>query len=93
MPLRLLRKWPKTDGFEIFGQGPCYVTSVEKGSKASKAGLKPGDQILEVNGSDVTAMNAQQIKAMARTANRKSPELEVVSCLQRLEVGQYTTLI
>ncbi|XP_012934967.2 putative zinc metalloprotease aq_1964 [Aplysia californica] len=84
MPLRFLQKWPQTLGFDIFGRGPSYVVSVEKGTPAYKAGLMPGDQILELNGRDVTDMSADQIKVLAKSSHTKSPELEVVSCLQTI---------
>ncbi|KAK7502340.1 hypothetical protein BaRGS_00006293, partial [Batillaria attramentaria] len=83
MPLKFLQglKWPKAYGFEIFGKGPAYVVSVETGSVADKAGLKPGDQILELEGQDVTTMSAATIKTLARQSRNQPPALEVVACL------------
>lgn len=49
---------------------------------AYKAGLVPGDQILELDGRDVTEMSAEKIKALARAGAYHPPSLEVVSCLQ-----------
>ncbi|GFO33170.1 glutamate receptor, ionotropic, delta 2 (grid2) interacting protein, a [Plakobranchus ocellatus] len=86
MPLRLLHKWPKVFGFEIFGKGPCYVISVQKGSMAYKSGLMPGDQLLELNGRDVTALTSEQIRALAKPRAIKPPEVKVVSCLQTVEI-------
>ena len=40
-------------GGKDFGVG-IYVSRVEKGKLADQCGLKPGDQILEVNGIDFT---------------------------------------
>ena len=40
-------------GGKDFGVG-IYVSGVEKGKLADKCGLKPGDQVLEVNGIDFT---------------------------------------
>lgn len=82
MYLNILKKWPNNYGFEIYGHGPSYVIMVEKGSMAHKAGLKRGDQLLEVNGQDVTNMSAAQIKALAKRSATKPPELEVASCLK-----------
>ncbi|GFS22824.1 glutamate receptor, ionotropic, delta 2 (Grid2) interacting protein, a [Elysia marginata] len=87
MPLRLLHKWPKAFGFEIYGNGPSYVISVQKGSMADKCGLRPGDQLLELNGCDVTAMSQQQIRAVAKPRGFKPPEVKVVSCLQTMEIS------
>lgn len=64
MPFRFLQKWPLTQGFEIYGRGPSYVISVEKGTSAFKAGLMPGDQILEMNGTDVTTMSSEQVSVL-----------------------------
>ena len=90
MPLRFLqgphRKWPKAYGFEIHGSGPSYVVSVEPGGAASQAGLAPGDQLLELDGQDVTAMPAPAVKALARQSRCQPPALEVVACLSRLEL-------
>lgn len=82
MPLHLHKKWPHSFGFEIYGNGPCFVTSVEKGSVAHKAGLLPGDQLLEINGQDVTKMSVEQIRALVKTESNHPPELEVVSCIK-----------
>ena len=87
MPLRLLNKWPKSFGFEIYGNGPSYVVSVQKGSMADKSGLRPGDQLLELNGRDVTAMSQHQIRALAKPRAFKPPDIKVVSCLQTMEIA------
>ncbi|RUS73708.1 hypothetical protein EGW08_018514 [Elysia chlorotica] len=87
MPLRLLHKWPKSFGFEIYGNGPSYVISVQKGSMAEKSGLRPGDQLLELNGCDVTAMSPNQIRALAKPRAYKPPDIKVVSCLQTVEIS------
>lgn len=39
----------------ILGVG-VYISRVEEGSVAEKAGLRPGDSILEVNGTPFTAI-------------------------------------
>ena len=87
MPLKFLHghsKWPKSYGFEICGKGPTYVVSVEPDSVASQAGLMPGDQLLELEGQDVTAMPASAVKTLARQSRVQPPALEVVACLRRL---------
>lgn len=90
MPLRKFlqghhsNKWPKSYGFEIYGQGPTYVVSVEPDGMASEAGLMPGDQLLELDGQDVTTMPASAIKALARRSRTQPPALEVVACVSRL---------
>ena len=83
MPLRFLQgqqgpgKWPKAYGFEIYGKGPTYVVSVEGHTVASQAGLKPGDQILEIENQDVTTLPASAVKALARQCKNQPPALEV----------------
>lgn len=92
MPLRMLQRWPKNCGFEIYGKGPSYVITVEKGSMSYKAGLVPGDQILELDGRDVTEMSAEKIKALARAGPYHPPSLEVVSCLQTSTIKPSSTV-
>ncbi|XP_055877569.1 delphilin-like isoform X2 [Biomphalaria glabrata] len=92
MPFRLLQKWPRAFGFEIYGKGPCYVISVEKGSLAYKSGLMPGDQLLEVGGQDVTTFSADEIKVLAKSVSKQPPELEVVSSLQTVIINPDTKL-
>ncbi|CAL1532337.1 unnamed protein product [Lymnaea stagnalis] len=86
MPLKLFNKWPRLYGFEICGQGPSYVISVEKGSLAFRAGLMPGDQLLEVGGQDVTTLSVDEIRLMSKSISKQPPELEVVSCLQTIVI-------
>ena len=40
--------WPSSSGFDIYGDGPTYVTTVRKHSPAEESGLRPGDQIIQV---------------------------------------------
>jgi len=40
-------------GFVLSGQDPVWIKSVMTGSAAQKAGLSPGDAILQLNGVDV----------------------------------------
>ncbi|KAL3875511.1 hypothetical protein ACJMK2_033457, partial [Sinanodonta woodiana] len=86
MPLKLSQKWPRQFGFEIIGEGPTFVLSVEKGSIAFKAGLLPGDQILELDGHDVTYLSVDTLKKIARHSHTQPPTLGVVSRLLHLEI-------
>jgi len=60
------RDWPEAYGFTTTsGKGPCYVISVERGSSAHRAGICPGDQIVELDGRNVTEMSADAIRTLA----------------------------
>lgn len=88
----ILRKnWPESYGFSIFGQGPSYVTSVEKGSIAHQSGLCPGDQLLELAGFNVSSMSDETIKTLARSNSLQSPTISVTSRLKflRLEADHH----
>ena len=37
-------------GFTLSGNAPVYVRSVDRGGAAERAGLQPGDQIMQING-------------------------------------------
>lgn len=41
-------------GFTISGQRPCLLSGIQEGSPADVVGLKQGDQILALNGTDVS---------------------------------------
>jgi len=59
-------RWPEAYGFAVTsGDGPCYVTSVERGSAAHKSGICPGDQIVEVDGRNVTDMSSDRVRTLA----------------------------
>jgi len=59
-------RWPEVYGFTVTsGDGPCYVTSVERGSVAHKSGICPGDQIVEVDGRNVADMSADRVTTLA----------------------------
>ncbi|XP_048584435.1 regulator of G-protein signaling 12 isoform X2 [Nematostella vectensis] len=55
-------------GFTLSSQGPCVLSCILASSPAHKAGLKPGDQILYVNGSSVERHPHEQVvKLIARS--------------------------
>jgi S1-C subfamily serine protease len=85
MPLRTL-KWPKHFGFDIVGQGPCFVLHVERGSIAYNSGLQCGDQILELDDQDVTNMSAEALKTLAKHSRSQPPTLGVVSRILHVDV-------
>lgn len=41
-------------GFTLVGQRPCLLSGIVRGSPAEVIGLRPGDRVLNVNGTDVT---------------------------------------
>ncbi|XP_025909674.1 delphilin [Nothoprocta perdicaria] len=53
-------EWPEAFGFQLGGTGPCYVLAVEDGSSAHAAGLRPGDQLLELEGRPVDEILGDQ---------------------------------
>ncbi|XP_057307408.1 regulator of G-protein signaling 12-like isoform X2 [Hydractinia symbiolongicarpus] len=48
-------------GFILSSQGPCIVSSVNQNGPADKAGLKTGDEILEVNSVDVSDLKHEEV--------------------------------
>ncbi|XP_022801275.1 regulator of G-protein signaling 12-like isoform X3 [Stylophora pistillata] len=55
-------------GFTLSSQGPCVLSCIIAGSPAHRAGLKPGDEIIEVNGASVeNAPHEQVVKLIARS--------------------------
>ena len=86
MPLKMSHKWPKSCGFDIFGEGPAYVLSVAKGSIAFNAGLSPGDEIIELDGEDVTNASAATLKSLAKHSHSQPPTLGVITRVQQLEL-------
>ena len=63
-----LYRRPGGFGFTLSSQGPCVLSCIIAGSPAHRAGLKPGDQIIEVNGVSVErAPHEQVVKLIARS--------------------------
>ncbi|XP_064612281.1 delphilin-like isoform X2 [Liolophura sinensis] len=87
MPLIMTGKWPRAFGFDIAGRGPSYVTAVEKGGSADRAGLLAGDHILGVNQEDVRSTPADVVKTIARKSRHQPPTLSVVSHLHQVNMS------
>ncbi|CAL8309708.1 unnamed protein product [Boreogadus saida] len=76
--------WPEDFGFKMAGTGPTYILSVEEGSSAHLAGLQPGDQVLEVEGQNVSTLGAQAVAGIAQTQKNIPPSIGVVSRIQQV---------
>ena len=76
--------WPEDFGFKMGGAGPTYILSVEEGSSAHLAGLQPGDQVLEIEGQNVSTLGAQAVGAIAQTQKNIPPSIGVVSRIQQV---------
>lgn len=48
-------------GFTVVGQAPCVLSGIMNGSPAHDAGLKPGDCVLSVNGTNVSAASHETV--------------------------------
>lgn len=94
MPLKTFstNKWPRHYGFDIIGDGPCFVASVVHGSVAYHAGLKPGDQILELDGHDVSNMSFEALRKLAKSSPTQPPPVGVVTRFHQIDlVGSRTS--
>uniref|UniRef100_A0A8C5QT10 Grid2 interacting protein n=1 Tax=Leptobrachium leishanense TaxID=445787 RepID=A0A8C5QT10_9ANUR len=78
--------WPEAFGFRLGGPGPCYILWVEPGSCAHLAGLRPGDQILEVEGRPASSLNSESLIQLGRECLNVPPSIGVISRVQRLEL-------
>nr|XP_038043004.1 LOW QUALITY PROTEIN: delphilin [Anas platyrhynchos] len=78
--------WPEAFGFSIGGRGPCYVLWVEEGSSAAAAGLRPGDEVLELEGQPVASLGRPALLALARRCAAVPPSIGVLSRLQRADL-------
>ncbi|XP_038130067.1 delphilin isoform X1 [Cyprinodon tularosa] len=78
--------WPEDFGFQLGGNGPSYILSVEEGSSAHLAGLQAGDQVLEIEGHNVSTLAPQAVIAIAQTQKNIPPSIGVVSRIQQMEI-------
>lgn len=76
--------WPEDFGFQLGGVGPSYILSVEEGSSAHLAGLQAGDQVLEIEGHNVSTLGPQAVVAIAQTQKNIPPSIGVVSRIQQV---------
>ncbi|NXP72313.1 GRD2I protein, partial [Ramphastos sulfuratus] len=74
--------WPDAFGFKISGTGPCYIIWVQEGSSAAAAGLRPGDEVLEIEGQPVSSLGCEALLGLARSCSNVPPSIGVVSRLQ-----------
>ncbi|XP_036937673.1 delphilin isoform X8 [Acanthopagrus latus] len=78
--------WPDEFGFQLGGTGPSYILSVEEGSSAHLAGLQAGDQVLEIEGHNVSTLGPQAVIAIAQTQKNIPPSIGVVSRIQQMDI-------
>lgn len=78
--------WPEDFGFHLGGAGPSYILSVEEGSSAHLAGLQAGDQVLEIEGHNVSTLGPQAVIAIAQTQKNIPPSIGVVSRIQQMDI-------
>ncbi|XP_061849370.1 delphilin isoform X1 [Colius striatus] len=78
--------WPEAFGFKISGTGPCYILWVQEGSSAAVAGLRPGDEVLEIEGQPVSSLGCEALLGLARRCGNVPPSIGVVSRLQHANI-------
>ncbi|NXS48053.1 GRD2I protein, partial [Balaeniceps rex] len=78
--------WPEAFGFKISGTGPCYILWVQEGSSAAVAGLRPGDEVLEIEGQPVSSLGCEALLGLARRCSNVPPSIGVVSRLQHVDI-------
>ncbi|NXF53632.1 GRD2I protein, partial [Oceanites oceanicus] len=78
--------WPEAFGFKISGTGPCYILWVQEGSSAAAAGLRPGDEVLEIEGQPVSSLGCEALLGLARRCSNVPPSIGVVSRLQHVDI-------
>ncbi|CAB1351755.1 unnamed protein product [Coregonus sp. 'balchen'] len=54
-------------GFTLSGQGPCLLSGILEGSPADQVGLKQGDRIVSVNGTDVAKASHEAVVQLIGT--------------------------
>ncbi|NXJ60890.1 GRD2I protein, partial [Rostratula benghalensis] len=78
--------WPESFGFKISGTGPCYILWVQEGSSAAVAGLRPGDEVLEIEGQPVSSLGCEALLGLARRCSNVPPSIGVISRLQHVNI-------
>ena len=84
--MRTNENWPEAFGFTIGGKAPVVILSVEENSVAQRAGLQPGDQILEVNGENVQGLSKEEIILLAKRSRTVPPALAVISRIRTFDL-------
>ncbi|XP_051988708.1 delphilin-like [Xyrauchen texanus] len=79
--------WPEDFGFKLGGDGPSYILSVVEGSSAFMAGLQPGDQVLEIDGQNVSSFSTKALIALAQTLKTVPPSIGVVSRIEQMDIA------
>lgn len=79
IPRRTNENWPEAFGFRIGGDAPVVITNVSEDSVAQKSGLRPGDQLLEIEGINVQNLSKEDVTALARQSKRVPPAICVIS--------------
>ena len=68
-------------GFTLSGNAPVFIRSVDARGPAAKAGLQPGDQIMELNGLNVRSVSLSSVYAA------------VCVLLQSIELSKFDQLL
>ncbi|XP_062308376.1 delphilin isoform X2 [Osmerus eperlanus] len=81
------QNWPEEFGFRLGGTGPSYILSVVEGSSAYLAGLQPGDQVVDIEGQEVSNLSTQALIALAQTLKTVPPSIGVVSRIEQIDIA------
>lgn len=84
--MRTNENWPEAFGFTVGGKAPVVILSVEENSVAQRAGLQPGDQILELNGENVQGLSKEEIILLAKRSRTVPPALAVISRIRTFDL-------
>ena len=72
-----VRKGVQGFGFILSNQAPCVVSSIVEGGPAEIASLKSGDEVLEVNGQNVSRSTHQQVVRLILKTSRDWVTLKI----------------
>ena len=81
-----LQRWPEAFGFSIGGDAPVVIVAVREASLAQKAGLQPGDQILEIDNENVETYSKQKVLTVANRTLKTPPTLTVISRIRTVDI-------